>query len=73
MKGWALKQIKEGQPSWGELTRRATSVEIVLEDNQLLANDANTLHLHHCPAIGCLPKQSPHLSYWKLELPKILL
>ena len=43
MTGWALKQqIKLRQP-WDELTRGTTSAEIVLEDNQLLANAATVL------------------------------
>ena len=36
------QQIKERKP-WDELARSTTSAEIVLEDNQLLANDAKVL------------------------------
>ena len=41
--GFELKQqIKEKKP-WDELTRSTTAVEIIVGDNQLLANDANVL------------------------------
>ena len=41
--GCELKQqIKDMQP-WDELTRKTTVVEIILEDNTLLANDAKVL------------------------------
>ena len=44
MTGRELKQrIKEGQPSWDELTRRTTGVEIIFEGTKLLANDAKLL------------------------------
>ena len=36
------QQIKEGQ-HWDELTRRTTSVEIIVGDNHLLANDSKVL------------------------------
>ena len=36
------QQIKEGQP-WDELTRSTTSVEIIVGDDHLLANDAKVL------------------------------
>ncbi|CAK8994593.1 Uncharacterized protein SCF082_LOCUS3991 [Durusdinium trenchii] len=36
------QQIKQGQP-WDELTRSTTSVEIIVGDNHLLANDAKVL------------------------------
>ena len=36
------QQIKQGQP-WDELTRSTTSVEVIVGDNHLLANDAKVL------------------------------
>ena len=44
MTGLELKQqIKEGQLTWDELTHKTTAVEIIVEDNSLLANDAKVL------------------------------
>ena len=48
MTGGALKQqIKNKQP-WDELTRRTTVVEIIVEDNHFLANDATVLDAAIC-------------------------
>ena len=37
------QQIKQGQP-WDELTRSTTSVEVIVGDNHLLANDAKVFY-----------------------------